>query len=311
MNFQYIKQVPRPQILLDKGFSRTSKKKDLKIDLLSAIDKTQAKLSSEIMKIHDDFPSFNNLPDFYKELSEIMLDMDKTRKALSKLNWASGQVSKISRDYKKLISKMYEDNQLLSKKKSYYGRLSSIVHRLKNPLDVLEQTRRIMRDFPAIKDIPTVCIAGFPNVGKSTLLSKISSSTPEIKAYAFTTKKLNTGYFSHRLREYQLIDTPGTLARYDKMNLIEKQAYLAIKELSNLVLFVFDPTETYPLDDQKKLFEKVKGFGIPMRVYVSKTDIISDEDLKKFLIEINVKALISTAEVKKEIISYFENLRKK
>ena len=134
-----------------------------------------------------------------------------------------------------------------------------------------------------IKQMPTVCIAGFPNVGKSTLLGKITTSKPEIKNYAFTTKTLNMGYMSAGKEDnVQVIDTPGTLAREDKMNNIEKQAYLAIKYQADLIVYVFDPTDTYPIEDQEALFELMKKYRKPIVVYLSKTDIATKQQIKRF-----------------------------
>ena len=45
-----------------------------------------------------------------------------------------------------------------------------------------------MKDYPTIKtSLFTVAICGFPNVGKTTLLSKMTPSEPEISNYSFTT----------------------------------------------------------------------------------------------------------------------------
>src|SRR3989338_4661337 len=90
---------------------------------------------------------------------------------------------------------------------------------------------KIMGNFPSIKEnIFTVAIAGFPNVGKSTLLNKLTGAHAEIANYAFTTRSLNLGYmFEDGKRIVQVIDTPGTLNRHEKMNYIEIQAELAMQ----------------------------------------------------------------------------------
>jgi nucleolar GTP-binding protein len=126
-------------------------------------------------------------------------------------------------------------------------------------------------------DTYTVCISGFPNVGKSTLLSKMTTASPEIGSYAFTTKSLNIGYFDARFEKVQVIDSPGTLARFEKMNNIERQAFLAIKYVADIVVFVFDLTEPYPLEDQLRLYEGVVDAGKFVIVYFSKSDIISKD----------------------------------
>ncbi|HEY9703923.1 MAG TPA: GTPase, partial [Allocoleopsis sp.] len=125
-----------------------------------------------------------------------------------------------------------------------------------------------------------VCITGFPNIGKSTLLSKITPAKPEIKNYAFTTKNLNQGYATFGHRKVQFIDTPGVLDR-DKMNNIELQAYLVLKYIANLVIYVIDLTEPYPIKIQEKLLKNLKEYDKPIIVYLSKSDIISEEIMAK------------------------------
>ena len=136
-----------------------------------------------------------------------------------------------------------------------------------------------MKDFPTIKTgVTTACIFGFPNVGKSTLLSKLTTAKPEIKPYAFTTKQLNIGYLQEAHRRIQIIDTPGTLNRFEKMNAIEQQAYLALKFCAEIIIYVYDLTESSaPLADQKKLYQALRLLKKPVVIYLSKTDMLHEQ----------------------------------
>ena len=150
-----------------------------------------------------------------------------------------------------------------------------------------------MKGFPAIKTgMFTVAIAGFPNVGKTTLLYKLTGSKPEINSYAFTTKNINVSYIKKdpekkgdRKKKIQFLDTPGTLDRPDKMNYIEKNAYLAITLCTDLIVYVFDLTLTYPIKDQIKLYETTKKLGLPMVIYFSKSDLMPEQEIKDFISE--------------------------
>jgi nucleolar GTP-binding protein len=136
-----------------------------------------------------------------------------------------------------------------------------------------------MKGFPSIKTkVFTVAIAGFPNVGKTTLLSRMTGSMPEIANYAFTTKNLNMGYADIDNHKVQFIDTPGTLNRFEKMNPVERQAYLAIKYCADIVVFVLDNSDqSYDINDQKKLLASVENIGKEVIIYLSKTDLKSSE----------------------------------
>ena len=92
-------------------------------------------------------------------------------------------------------------------KSEFYGRSFAIAKKAKDAFAFIENARKTLKAFPSIKTkMPTICICGYPNVGKSTLLSRLTGSTPEIAAYAFTTKQLMIGYIEGKL---QIIDTPG------------------------------------------------------------------------------------------------------
>jgi nucleolar GTP-binding protein len=108
-------------------------------------------------------------------------------------------------------------------------------------------------------------IAGYPNVGKSSLLRCLSAARPKIAQYPFTTKEIFVGHIErkkrHILERYQLIDTPGLLDRpLSKRNDIEKQAVAALTHLADIIIFITDPTETcgYSLMDQSHLLSQLK-----------------------------------------------------
>jgi len=88
---------------------------------------------------------------------------------------------------------------------------------------------------------------------------------------------------------YQIVDIPGLLERpQEERNPIEKQGMLALKRLANLVLFVFDPTETcgFPMDYQKRLFEDVaEQLGAEVIPILNKSDLLvkSPDHYKKNL----------------------------
>jgi len=64
-----------------------------------------------------------------------------------------------------------------------------------------------MRGYPTIKNLPTAAIAGFPNVGKSSLLNELTRAQSKVANYPFTTLEPNLGVFY----ELVLADIPGLI----------------------------------------------------------------------------------------------------
>ena len=143
-----------------------------------------------------------------------------------------------------------------------------------------------MKKFPSIQDVPTIVIAGYPNVGKSSLLRHLSAAKPEIAIYPFTTKQVIVGHIKikekYSTKTFQIIDTPGLLDRpLSKRNDIEKQAIAALAHLADLIVFMIDPSETcgYSLKDQYNMLDQIKNlFGdVPIVVVENKADLKKTE----------------------------------
>ncbi len=288
MNFQDLKTVESAEFYLDVAFRKASKRiseinstikgKDglsrAKNKEVMRIDIIRAHLTETLTKILISFPDIDSLDMFYQELIKLTLDYKSLKKSLGALNWAIKKVGQFFKLYSRKMKFSNDYDSIIKAKKEFFGRISSIMKQVNPNLAYLEESRKTMKSYPAIKtSIFTVCIFGYPNVGKSTLLSKMTTAKPEINEYPFTTKRLNLGYIKEPLSNIQIIDTPGTLDRLEKMNKIELQAYLAVRHLANLLVYVFDPTFEYSMENQEKLLENVKKFDKPLILYLSKTDM--------------------------------------
>jgi GTPase SAR1 family protein len=84
--------------------------------------------------------------------------------------------------------------------------------RLKNTLAYLEQVRQHMARLPSIDpNTRTLLITGYPNVGKSSFMNKVTRANVDVQPYAFTTKSLFVGHMDYKYLRWQVIDTPGIL----------------------------------------------------------------------------------------------------
>ncbi len=294
MNFQYLAPVPRGKDLLDLAFRKARERgttKKLKGRWLEIIQKKEALkldiikdvLAQKLDSLVNDFPSPYTLPEFYKTLFSLTQNVPLYKKSRTTLTWASEKIREIHRVGVKKTARASDKPTINAAGREVYGRISSILKQITPSLHALEESREIMRTYPDIKEMATVCVYGFPNVGKTTLLNELTGSNAKVASYAFTTVSINSGFMKISDRQIQVLDVPGTLARKDKMNLIEQQAELVLQLLANVVIFVFDISETsgHSVEEQERLYQKIKKHK-DVLVYVSKKDIIDEKQMKTF-----------------------------
>lgn len=267
--------------LLDKAFGRASKvggknPRERAINKLATVSNVLRDYFNKIIKSH---PSYDKLPEFYKEMIDLTVGIRRIKKSLAALNWANDIIQKI---INKSIREIKGGKNPVLVLRSAYGRISSIIEQIDDELRFLNELKRTLREIPSLTDEPTVVVAGYPNVGKSSFVANVSTVKPEIASYPFTTKSIHVGYIELKNKRIQIIDTPGLLDRpIEKRNEIEKKAILCLKHVANCILFIIDPT--MDLEPQMKLLEEIKeNFDVPVIVAYSKADLHNKRDLPAF-----------------------------
>ena len=277
--------------LLEKAFHRASKiskngtnalegkKKTALAKVTASGDIVVTALTSYVQR----FPRMDKRDDFFPELVDIVIGIDRYKKALGAVNWCATRAEKLKNDSLRDIRKTKDPSIIESQRRSFYGRLKSYLDRISDDLEFLQDAREKLKRIPAIDPaVPTLVVAGFPNVGKSNLVTVLSTAAPEIAPYPFTTKGIIVGHMEDEWRKYQVVDTPGLLDRtFDERNDIEKQAVLALRYLTDVMVFVMDPSETcgFKVEVQEKLLRNLEeGFqGVPIIVAESKCDIMKTD----------------------------------
>ena len=141
-----------------------------------------------------------------------------------------------------------------------------------------------------LKVIADVGIIGFPNVGKSTLLSKISAARPKIANYHFTTLSPNLGVVKYYENSFVAADIPGLIeGAADGAGL--GHDFLRHIERTRMLLHVVDISGAEgrdPVEDFKKINAELSAYSkplskLPQIIALNKCDVYgAEENLKAF-----------------------------
>ena len=83
--------------------------------------------------------------------------------------------------------------------------MATIMKRQKDPLAYLEQVRQHLARLPSIDpNTRTLLVCGYPNVGKSSFMNKVTRADVEVQPYAFTTKSLFVGHMDYKYLRWQV-----------------------------------------------------------------------------------------------------------
>jgi len=258
-----------------------------KKELIARTDSFATIIVTKLESYIREFPSLEQLPLFYQDLIDIRVDTNKLKKSLGAVDWARKTIQSIYAKQSRGLHKTHNLDFLKQKNKEIIGRVSSVLQQVNSDLQFLADAENVLKSFPDIYDVPTVVIAGYPNVGKSSLLRCLSRATPEVAQYPFTTKEVYIGHMTVKQRydefQVQLIDTPGLLDRpLMEKNDIEKQAIAALQHLATVIVFILDSSETcgYSLEDQQHLLQDLKNMfaDTPFIVVENKADIKTTDD---------------------------------
>jgi len=227
-----------------------------------------------LVLILQSFPELETLPPFYQDIVDILWGVDRIKKSLGAIGWAA----RWARNHGPGLAyqtRKAPDPSLIRKRA--VARLSSVVHQIDDELRFLNDVRNVLRKLPHVADEFTVVVVGYPNVGKSSFIRLVSSATPEIASYPFTTKGIIVGHRFSGPDRMQFIDTPGLLDRpAEKRNPIERQAMTAMINLADVILCIIDASEHcgYPIEEQVRLLHEIEQIAtVPVVVAANKSDL--------------------------------------
>jgi len=182
-------------------------------------------------------------------------------RSLTRVRRAEERIRGLARVAERATKDASGSEELGDQIRAFYGRLSSFVREVDPDLEALRNIARYLKDRPHLDPpVPTLVIAGFPNVGKSSLVSRLSTAHPKVADYPFTTLAIAVGHADLGFDRLQVLDTPGVLGRSGRANPSESEARTAVGSAATAVLFVIDPSgkSGYPVEDQERLLARWK-----------------------------------------------------
>ncbi|XP_034258382.1 GTP-binding protein 4 [Pantherophis guttatus] len=289
-NFRKIMVVPSAKDFIDLTLSKTQRKTPTVIHkhyqihrirhfYMRKVKYTQQNYHDRLTQIIMDFPKLDDIHPFYADLMNVLYDKDHYKLALGQINIAKNLIDNVAKDYVRLMKygdSLYRCKQL---KRAALGRMCTIIKRQKQSLEYLEQVRQHLSRLPTIDpNTRTLLLCGYPNVGKSSFINKVTRADVDVQPYAFTTKSLFVGHMDYKYLRWQVIDTPGILDHpLEDRNTIEMQAITALAHLRSAVLYVMDISEQCgnSLEEQLALFENIKPLfaNKPLIIVANKCDV--------------------------------------
>ncbi|MBN1524180.1 MAG: GTPase ObgE [Spirochaetales bacterium] len=140
--------------------------------------------------------------------------------------------------------------------------------------------RKLFCELQVIADIGLV---GFPNAGKSTLLSVLTNATPKIGSYPFTTLTPNLGILSCKGHEVVIADIPGIIEGASK-GVGLGLTFLRHISRTKLLVFLIDITAENGIHEMEVLLNELSEFspelaGRERIIVCTKSDAVEENDL--------------------------------
>lgn len=159
-----------------------------------------------------------------------------------------------------------------------------------------------------LKVLADVGLVGFPNAGKSTLLSVLTSAKPKIADYPFTTLKPNLGIVAYRdFQSFVMADIPGIIEGAAEGKGLGHY-FLRHIERNSVLLFLVPSDAKDIRKEYEILLDELKRYNPEMLdkerlVVISKCDLLDDElseelktYMKQYFTDVSWKMISSVAQ---------------
>ncbi len=193
------------------------------------------------------------------ETGEILFDLDKDKKQVTLAKGGKG-----------------------GKGNSNFATPTNRTPRYAEPGKLAEYNKIILE----LKLIADVGLVGFPNAGKSTLISKVSAARPKIADYPFTTLEPNLGIVNYKeYKSFTMADIPGIIEGAHKGKGLGHKFLRHIERTRILLVMIEITSENYN-EDFNVLLSELKNYSSRLTnkkiiISFSKADLVDEESIKK------------------------------
>lgn len=160
----------------------------------------------------------------------------------------------------------------------------------------LGETHKIKIELRVLADVG---LLGFPNAGKSTLISVVSNARPKIANYPFTTLQPNLGMVNYKEKDFVIADLPG---------LVENAAegfglgirFLKHLERCRIFLHLIDATEEEPLERYHIINNELAKYGKELInrkqiIVLNKIDLLKEDEINNLKALFNEEVIVISA----------------
>jgi GTPase len=157
---------------------------------------------------------------------------------------------------------------------------------LKERLEELEKQRDVRRKERLRTETPTVALAGYTNVGKSTLLNALTDASVSVRDRLFETLDPTTRGFEYDGRRYLVTDTVGFVRRLPHQLVEGFAATLEETLVADLVLHVVDASASeVRLVEQiaavESVLHEIGADELPRELVLNKVDAVASEERRR------------------------------
>lgn len=162
--------------------------------------------------------------------------------------------------------------------------INKTIHTLKGRLEKVERSRDIQRKTRLNKQVPQICLVGYTNAGKSSILNALTHSDVLAKDQLFATLDSTTRQLFVNKKQVGVIsDTVGFIQQLPHQLIEAFKSTLAELSYANLLLVVVDIADNSWKSHINTVLETLEGLGLEKEVLFvfNKSDKLDSETLKQ------------------------------